>query len=307
MKNQIFYTLIIILFSWSVKAQQLPNSSLISETRAFWNPAFTALHNDMIVNGFFRMQWFGFEGAPMSGFIDLEYPLVDYNMSAGAAFIFDKTGPVSKLGGQINYVYKLKEFLSRNGQLSLGISGNFMQYALNTSSQIVNENNDPIFNNNRISSFFPALGGGFYYTSNIRNWKGNSFFLGASMKQIITTEILVNGLDQVRENHIHFNIGGRIVSYNSAYEPMVVVNYVTPDIIDVLYGLKYEMEDTFWAGLGYGGSGMASIQGGLILPEMGTNNAMMKIGVLANYHLGSEVAKAGPSAEFYIGYYLRKK
>lgn len=307
MKKQILFFVLFILVSWNVKAQQLPNSSLISETRALWNPAFTAVHNDMIVNGFFRMQWFGFEGAPISGFVDLQYPFVKNNMSAGVAFVFDKTGPVSKLGGQFNYAYKLKEFLSRNGQLSLGISGNFTQYALNTANQIVNENNDPIVNSSRISSFFPSLGGGFFYTSNVKKWKGNGFFMGASMKQIITTQVLVNGLDQVRENHIHFNVGGRLVSYNTAFEPMIVVNFVKPDIIDVLYGLKYEMEDTFWAGLGYAGSGMASVQGGVILPDLGGNNAMLKIGVLGNYYLGSAVSKAGPGAEFYIGYYLGKK
>ncbi|MCB9310361.1 MAG: PorP/SprF family type IX secretion system membrane protein [Lewinellaceae bacterium] len=302
--------LLIVIFSlgwWVSYSQQLPNSSCITETRTVWNPAFTAVHNDMIVDGFFRMQWIGFTGAPLLGFTNLQYPFVKQNMSAGAGFVFDKTGPVSKIGLQLNYAYKLKEFLSRNGQLSLGVGASFSQYSLNTSGVTVNEVLDPFYNNIKGTSFFPSISGGFYYTSNVRQWKGNGFFVGASLKQIWTTDVLINDFDQVRQRHVHFNIGGRIVSYNSAFEPMIMVNYVNPDIIDVLYNLKYELEDTFWAGLGYGGSKMVSIQGGVILPDVGGNHSQLKIGALGNYHFGSTVAKAGPSVEMYIGYYLTKK
>ncbi|MBK8669058.1 MAG: PorP/SprF family type IX secretion system membrane protein [Saprospiraceae bacterium] len=293
---------VLVVWGHTTFGQQLANSSHFGSVRTAWNPAYTAVGNDMIFDGFFRMQWLGFSGAPVSGFTSFQYPLLDYNMSAGALLHFDKTGPVSKIGLQLNYAYKLKEFLGKYGQLSLGLSGNFQQYAFNGNNQLVNDDDDQLLFQNRASSFFPSLGGGFYYVSNTREYKGNTFFVGGAVNQIYTTKVLVNDLDQVRQKHIHFNLGGRFYSYDSYVEPMITANIVNPDIIDVLYSLKYEMEDTFWAGLGYSSAGMMALQGGVILDKFGNRYAKLRVGGLATYGVGSSLAKTGPGFEFYIGY-----
>ncbi|MBK8628400.1 MAG: PorP/SprF family type IX secretion system membrane protein [Saprospiraceae bacterium] len=294
---------VLMLLSFQMMGQQVANSTHISEARTYWNPAYTAIGNDMIFDGFFRMQWIGFSGAPLSGFASFQYPLLDYNMSGGVLLNFDKTGPVSKLGAQINYAYKLKEVLSRYGQLSLGISANFQQYSFNGTNEIFNQPDDPLIFRNRSSVFFPSLGGGFFYTSNIREYKGNTFFLGAAMNHIYTTQVLINDFDQVRQKHFHFNVGGRFYNYDTYFEPMITANLVKPDIIDVLYSLKFEKEDTFWAGLGFSGSGIMALQGGVIMDRFGGNRyAKLKLGVLANYGVSSALANTGAGFEFYVGY-----
>lgn len=294
---------VLMLLSFQMMGQQVANSTHISEARTYWNPAYTAIGNDMIFDGFFRMQWIGFSGAPLSGFASFQYPLLDYNMSGGVLLNFDKTGPVSKLGAQINYAYKLKEVLSRYGQLSLGISANFQQYSFNGTNEIFNQPDDPLIFRNRSSVFFPSLGGGFFYTSNIREYKGNTFFLGAAMNHIYTTQVLINDFDQERQKHFHFNVGGRFYNYDTYFEPMITANLVKPDIIDVLYSLKFEKEDTFWAGLGFSGSGIMALQGGVIMDRFGGNRyAKLKLGVLANYGVSSALANTGAGFEFYVGY-----
>ncbi len=302
-----FSLLLFIVISGRLFAQQLPNSSHIAQSRTAWNPAFTAVGSDMIFDGFFRMQWIGFSGAPVSGFASFQYPFQDYNMSGGALIHFDKTGPVNKLGIQFNYAYKLKSVLSRYGQLSLGISGNFSQYSFNGNSQIFNDDGDVLISNKRASSFFPSLGTGFYYTTSIREYKENTFFVGAAINQVYTTKVLVNDFDQVRQKHIHFNIGGRFYNYDTYIEPMITANIVKPDIIDVLYSLKFEKEDTFWAGLGYSSAGMMALQGGVIMDKFGSRYALLRIGGLATYGIGSSLAKTGPGFEFYIGYTVDTK
>jgi type IX secretion system PorP/SprF family membrane protein len=291
----------------SARSQQLANSSHLPESRAAWNPAYTAIGNDMIFDGFFRMQWLGFSGAPISGFVSFQYPLLKQNMSGGALLHFDKTGPVSKLGVQFNYAYMLKSFLSRYGQLSLGLSGNFQQYSFNGSGEVFNDPNDNLIVNSRTSSFFPSIGGGFYYTSNTREYKDNTFFVGAAINQIYTTKVLVNNYDQVRQKHIHFNFGGRFYSYDTYIEPMITANMVSPDIVDVLYGLKFEKENTFWAGLGYASSGMMALHGGVIMDQFGNRYARLRVGGLATYGVGSTLAKTGPGFELYVGYHFDKK
>lgn len=298
---------IIAFVSYHVISQQVANSTHISETRTYWNPAFTAVGNDMIFDGFFRMQWIGFSGAPVSGFASFQYPLLDYNMSGGALLNFDKTGPVSKVGIQLNYAYKLKEVLSKYGQLSLGISANFQQYAYNGANEIFNDVNDPLIFRNRSSTFYPSIGGGFFYTSNVREYKGNSFFVGAALNHIYSSQVLINDFDQVRQKHVHMNIGGRFYNYNTYIEPMITANIVNPDIIDVLYSLKFEMENTFWAGAGCSGSGIMALQGGVIIDRFGNKYAKLKIGVLANYGISSALSNTGPGTELYVGYHFDMK
>jgi type IX secretion system PorP/SprF family membrane protein len=302
MKHIIKTIIIVLVFSYQMAGQQVANSTHISEARTYWNPAFTAVGNDMIFDGFFRMQWIGFSGAPVSGFASFQYPLLDYNMSGGVLLNFDKTGPVSKLGVQLNYAYKLKEALSKYGQLSLGISANFQQYVFNGSNEIFNQQDDPLIFRNRSSSFYPSIGGGFFYTSNVREYKGNTFFVGAAMNHIYSSQVLINDFDQVRQKHIHLNVGGRFYSYDTYLEPMITANIVNPDIIDVLYSLKFEKENAFWAGLGFSGAGIMALQGGVIMDRFGNRYAKLKIGVLANYGISSALSNAGPGIEFYIGY-----
>ena len=303
----IFFCFTLLAVNTGLKAQQLPNSSHIGETRAIWNPALTAPNNDMIVDGFFRMQWLGFQGAPLSGFASCQYPFVKQNMSVGGFLNVDKTGPVSKIGMQLNYAYKLKEVFSKYGQLSLGVSANFQQYSYNGAGAIYNDFDDGLINNSRVSSFFPAAGMGFFYTTNIREYTGNAFFIGAGINQLFTTEVLVNDFDQTRQKHIHFNVGGRIGNYDSYIEPMITANMVEPGLIDVLYSLRYELENAFWAGVGFSNVGMASIQSGVILDRFGNRYAKLRLGVLANYGLTSTLAKAGPGMEIYVAYNFNLK
>lgn len=303
-----FFIIIIVgltlYFAGSSKlfGQQLPNSSHLRETRSFWNPALTAPGNDMIADGFFRMQWIGFQGAPLSGFASLQHPFIKQNMSLGGYLNVDKTGPVSKLGLQLNYAYKLKEVFTKYGQLSLGVSANFQQYAYNGGNAIYNDLDDAVINNSRVSSFFPSAGMGFFYTSNTREYAGNAFFIGAGVNQLFTTQILVNNFDQVRLKHIHFNVGGRFGYYDSYLEPMIIANMVKPGLIDVLYSVRYEMQNAFWAGLGFSNEGMASMQGGVIIDQFGNRYAKLRLGMIANYGVTSTLSTAGPGMEFYIGY-----
>jgi type IX secretion system PorP/SprF family membrane protein len=300
------YTFIAISFLLVhvASAQQLANSSHIGATRAAWNPAFTANGTDMIADGFFRTQWLGFKGAPVTGFASVQYPFLDYNMSGGILLHFDRTGPVSKIGGQINYAYHLKQALTRYGQLSLGISGSFNQYTYDGSNEIYNDENDVLLFRNRNSSVFPSMGAGFFYTSNTRTFSDNAFFVGLAIQQLYTTKVLISDFDQVRQKHIHFNLGGRIVQYDSYFEPMLTANLVAPDILDVMYSLKYEREDLFWAGLGYSSTGMAAMQGGVILDRFGSRYAQLRLGALATYGLGSSLARTGPGFELYIAYHF---
>jgi len=73
-------------------------------------------------------------------------------------------------------------------------------------------------------------------------------------------------------------------------------------LIDLRAGLRYEMEDAFWGGVGYSTSNEVTFQGGVILPEIGGRYGSLRIGFLGNVGIGSVSSNFGPGLEFFLGY-----
>lgn len=303
--KKILYIFCLILLSGAthIKAQQLAQSTFVEQAKHYWNPAATGVDNYMKTSLFFRQQWVGFgSSAPRTGFVSFQYPFVDMNMSAGAIVNFDQTGPVSKKGLQLTYAYKLSGILGDDSQLSLGINAGFQQYAFNPNNQVFNDQGDALLQGGSTSSLYPAIGGGIYYLSSTRAYDENVFFVGFAMRNAFTTDVLINDRNQLRERHIHFNIGTRVYQRYSFIEPSITVNYSAPDIVDLRAALRYEMEDAFWGGLGYATSGEVSFQGGVILPEFGNRYGSLRIGALGSIGTSSDVSSFGPGIEIFVGY-----
>ena len=304
MKRILFIFSTIML--WGVvqlSAQQLAQSTFVEEAKHYWNPAATGVDENMRTSLFFRQQWLGFgSSAPRTGFLSFQYPFVDMNMSAGAIINFDQTGPVSKKGLQLTYAYKLKEVLGEDSQLSLGINAGFQQYVFNPSGEIFNDEGDQLLQGGSSSALYPAIGAGVYYLSSTREYYENVFFVGFAYRNAFTTDVLVNESNQERERHIHFNVGTRVYQQDSYIEPSISVNYSKPDLIDIRAGLRYEMQDAFWAGLGYSTNNEVSFQGGVILPEFGNRYGSLRIGALGNFGISDSLSVFGPGFEFFIGY-----
>lgn len=304
MKRILFIFSTIML--WGVvqlSAQQLAQSTFVEEAKHYWNPAATGVDENMRTSLFFRQQWLGFgSSAPRTGFLSFQYPFVDMNMSAGAIINFDQTGPVSKKGLQLTYAYKLKEVLGEDSQLSLGINAGFQQYVFNPSGEIFNDEGDQLLQGGSSSALYPAIGAGVYYLSSTREYYENVFFVGFAYRNAFTTDVLVNESNQERERHIHFNVGTRVYQQDSYIEPSITVNYSKPDLIDIRAGLRYEMQDAFWAGLGYSTNNEVSFQGGVILPEFGNRYGSLRIGALGNFGISDSLSAFGPGFEFFIGY-----
>lgn len=295
----------IIFFSGLAKlsAQQLAQSTFVEEAKHYWNPAATGVDENMRTSLFFRQQWIGFgSSAPRTGFVSVQYPFVDMNMSAGAIINFDQTGPVSKKGLQLTYAYKLKGIIGDESQLSLGINAGFQQYVFSPSNQVFNDINDQLLLGSNSSALYPAVGAGVYYLSSTKEYDENVFFAGFAFRNAFTTDVLINDNNQVRERHIHFNIGARVYQQNSYIEPSITVNYSKPDLLDIRAGLRYEMEDAFWAGLGYATNNEVSFQGGVVIPEFGNRYGSLRIGGLGNFGISDSISSFGPGFEIFVGY-----
>jgi len=294
------------IISSNLSGQQLPNSSHFTESFAFWNPANTATGEHMIADGLIRRQWVGFNGAPATGIFSFQMPFLDSQMSGGAMLYFDQTGPVSKTGAKLNYSYKLKNFVKKYGQLSLGLSGSVQQYSFNASGEVFNDVNDIRLNNANVSSFFPAVGVGAFYLSSTRMYKENVYYIGVAANQLLASDVLIADADQTRTNHVFFSAGAKFFNFNMMIEPTLSANLVSPDLLDALFSLKMEMKNSFWAGLGYSNTGLAAVQGGFILDKFGSRDGQLRVGLLSSYGLTGNASVFGPSVELYTAYHISR-
>lgn len=311
MKINIYNVLIILALlgvSKRISAQQLPHLSMFTESHSFWNPAMTAPGNDFVADVFVRRQWLGFADAPLTGFVGVQMPFDRYNMSAGGYIFYDKTGPISKFGANFNYAYKIKEMLGDYSQLSLGLNAGLQQYAYSGSNLIVNDPNDQLLNIRDNSAFFPSFSVGFYYLSDTRSYRAdNTTFIGLSINQILKSNLLVRDWNQVRNTHLFFNFGTRLYSTSSFFEPSLAVNYVSPEIMDILLNVKVEFRDLFWAGLGYSSVNELTIQGGYIVKDPAGKYTSLRLGVLANIGANKDLSRFGPGMELFVRYMFETK
>lgn len=285
-----------------VHAQQIAHSSIIDDTKAFWNPASIGLTPHMKTDVWLRQQWFGFGGtAPRTGFIGVEYPFVDNNMTLGGMATFDQSGPIKKTGMQVNYSYQLRGVLNDEAMLSLGIKTGAHQYSFNKNDVLYNDNDDILLNDNT-STLYPTFGAGMYYKSTTEEWYETVFYAGVAYQQIFATDVLVNDFNQERQNHIFMNIGTKIYSSESYVEPSLAVNYTAPEIINFIAKIKYEMRNRFWMGFGYSSVSEISLEGGYILDDFGNRNSQLKIGMVGHIGVSEGSSQFGPGAEIYAAY-----
>lgn len=302
MKNVIKIFILIALPLSFVYGQQLPFTTPAQELHHFWNPAFTAPGTEMALTGFYRKQWVGFNNAPNTAMATIQYPFVDMNMSAGAAILSDKTGPVSRLGLQLNYNYKLREILKDDDHLAIGISGLFYQYRFDATSEVINDIDDPLVFGQAQSKFNPSVGFGFAYFSSTEEFENeNIFYFGFSTLQYLAADIVLESGDAARERHYFANVGSKFFIYDAYIEPSIQVNFVNPELMNIIVGGKYEMENTFWAGLNYSTVNDLSFSGGVILEDVGGRYTSLRLGILAAMNAGPLIAN-GPSLEFLAAY-----
>lgn len=148
MRKTITYILL-CLSSWSV-AQQAPQYSLYMLNPYAYNPATAGLENSLILNGAYRQQWSGLKGAPVTQHINAHMPLYVISSGVGLRVDNDVIGAHTVTQAVVSYNYQLE--LGRNSVLSFGMSGGYLQYALDGSKLRAPEGTyvEPLFSHNDV-------------------------------------------------------------------------------------------------------------------------------------------------------------
>jgi len=206
MKNTIITYLIftgIILLSFKGMAQQDPLYTQYMYNMSVINPAYATDNPGMLnLGGLYRSQWVGIDGAPSTANFFAHTP-VSERVELGITIVHDEIGDwVKENNITADFAYVLP--LNETNKLSFGVKGGISTFEANTSGLILNQLNDPAFQNT--SEVFPVFGVGTFLF-------GEKYYLGLSAPNLFTAKHLENeqGLRALGEENIHYFLTGGYV------------------------------------------------------------------------------------------------
>jgi type IX secretion system PorP/SprF family membrane protein len=214
----------LIIASANVYAQQDAMYTHYMYNTLTVNPAYAGSRDALTANLLHRSQWVGFEGAPTSQTFTLHSALNNRKIGLGVSAVNDKTGPVKNMGVNADFAYILK--LNETSKLAFGLKGgiDYMEVPLN--SLMLDDQNDPSFQNNINRTVLPNFGFGMYFQS-------SRFYTGISCPRLLennfrTKEINFSTSPVQQVRHYYFIAGGLIrLNDNVDLKPTTFIKVTT--------------------------------------------------------------------------------
>ena len=223
--KKILMVVVLTIGSLSIHAQQAPMYTHYMNNTLVINPAYAGSRDALTVTSINRMQWVGFEGAPITNTLTMHMPLRNKHVGLGLSIMNDKIGPSNNTSVYVDYAYIMN--LTENSKLALGLSAgaNLIQTDLN-SLQLDNPD-DPAFQQDIKNHVTPDVGFGVYYSR-------ERFYAGISVPNLFQNSYSVVNQDNEntvigREQRHYFFIAGALfnISEDLAFKPTTFVK-LTP-------------------------------------------------------------------------------
>ena len=265
-----------------------------------YNPAFTgndSVPNIMLIN---HTQWTGFSGRPQYNVLSFDGSFLNKNTGLGFTVLSDKKAVNSRLGGTVNYSYKLK--FNEVSYLRLGLSAGVINQTLNYSSAITENANDPaLFTNNQSKTSFDINAGlSFFY---------KQFTLGFSMPQLANNSFNYTSSSGAETPFKQRSQMLTSMKYNFLLDKKktislspLILTRITPNApfqFDV--NLNTQIKDKFWVGATYKSNYAIGLNAGIVLFKK------LSIGYSYDLITSSINRQAGLSHEIMLSYRFVKK
>lgn len=198
-KRIVFIALIVFAGSKSIMAQQQLIFSHYYWNEQLYNPAYAGSKDALHVQGVYRNQWTGIDGAPTSIAAAVHSPLKNDKFALGLSLFSDKIGAMGTNGFTLQYAYRLS--IANKYKLSFGLQGglqmsNIDESLLNTDDGLP----DPVSGTWNLKGIIPIVGAGIYFY-------GDQFSVGFGVPQLINENMLKEG-KQVIAPVNHYFISG---------------------------------------------------------------------------------------------------
>jgi type IX secretion system PorP/SprF family membrane protein len=251
MKNTIL-PILILLVSFTTKAQQDPSYTQYMYNMNVVNPAYAGSKEAISFSLLHREQWVGVDGAPSTSTLAVHSP-IQKQVGLGLSAISDKIGPVEEqnIYGDFSYTINLND----KNKLALGLKAGFTLQKIGFFSEVFPTlpTSDNAFRENSNQSNF-NLGTGLFYNYS------DKFYFGASIPNMLkSSQLDYNGRQYGTEEKHYFITTGYVfdINDNLKFKPSTLVksSLNAPISLDVstnflLYkkfeiGASYRVDDSF--------------------------------------------------------------
>jgi type IX secretion system PorP/SprF family membrane protein len=251
MKNK---TLKIVLFSAmlflskaGLYAQYGPTFTQYMFNEAFINPAYTGSQDALSVNGSYRNQWVGIEGAPITETFVAHAPAFHKKIGIGITAFNENIGVLKTTAGYLNFSYRV---MMRKATLSFGLLGGVQSVREDFSkvSTITPEDQQFLYNSPRVVS--PNFGFGIYYYT-------PKLYAGISVPRLIQTKLstdsskVVNAISQ--RDFSYYLALGYVFSSNEdvVWKPSIMTKLIQGAPIQADFALTALLKKILWVGASY--------------------------------------------------------
>lgn len=253
MRNIIFTTLTLLLFSISLFAQQESHYTHFMYNTLSINPGYAGAKGTASAMALYRRQWIGFEGAPESKLVSFHAPIFGDRVGFGLTIENDQLGISDSWTGSMAYAYRIQ--LENDATVQIGFQGSIRYLGLDFENQPVLHSNDPsILENSLSQQYLGNFGVGLYM-----NYQ--QFYFGASVPRLFPNDIgldITSTIGATETPHIYVMAGGLIpLSQTLSFKPAALAKIVKNAPFDLDLNASLVINNQFITGISYriGGDG----------------------------------------------------
>jgi type IX secretion system PorP/SprF family membrane protein len=247
MKKTAILSAVLILFSFVIKAQQLPLYSQYMMNGFLLNPAIAGSVDYFPVIITARQQWVGIKDAPSTQAISGHYLFKNQKLGLGGYLFNDKFGPIARTGIQACFAYHLP-LTGIDSKLGFGLAFKAFQFKFDQSKLVTIDDNDPAINHGVISQFVPDADFGVYLYN-------KKYFVGISATQLIQFNINLGDSTFDKNQiirHYYATAGYKFtLSDDFDLEPSLLFKTTASSPINIDINVKAYYIKNYWLGFSY--------------------------------------------------------
>lgn len=298
MLKRTFYTVLLVAYGISARAQQDPQFTQYMFNNLFVTPAYAGVDGFTQVTVFHRSQWLGYQssfgdgGAPTTQLLSFNTPIHKIKSGFGAYITNDRLGPQTNMEAQLMFAYHLG---IKDSKLSIGVKAGVFSMAIDDTHYRYIQEGDPLIVDGRESQVRPDLGLGFFY-------RAEKYYIGAGVNHLLRSEFDF-GQSPARnalENHLHLTAGYYYeMNFDVKLNPTVLVKTDFKEYSFDL-GIIATLKDKMWAGLSFRQSEAANV----LLGYSFLKDQSLRLGYAIDVVVKDQEAKENFSHELMVSYQL---
>lgn len=236
-----------LLAATCVTGQHTPLTSQYLFNGLLINPAYAGSRDALAANLTNRMQWVGFEGAPLTQIASVHAPVNKRKVGVGAVLFNDRIGVSNETGLFTNYAYRMRV---PGGRLALGLGAGFTVLHGAWHRVALQESDDIVFAGPTRSAVRPNFSTGAYYYT--KTW-----FVGASAPFVLAHRYNVAGegylISDTRADLQPMLTGGTLfeLSRDMKLKPSALLRYRMESGVQADLSANLILQDKVWLGLSY--------------------------------------------------------